>query len=62
MSYVLGGAALSRLVIAHDCPNADPETLTEVYAGRSAEDIHDGLRWYYCVGMGLALACMGELY
>ncbi|KAI9792970.1 MAG: hypothetical protein M1816_001292 [Peltula sp. TS41687] len=60
MSYVLGAAALSKLVIAHDCPNADAHHLTELWESRSMAELHAGIRWFYCVGLGLALACMGE--
>ncbi|KAI9834470.1 MAG: hypothetical protein M1826_002624 [Phylliscum demangeonii] len=58
MGFVLGAAALSRLVIAHDCPNADPDTLAEAYTARSAAELHPGLRWFYCVGIGVALFWM----
>lgn len=60
MSYVLGAAALSKLVIAHDCPNADAHHLTELWESRSLGEVHAGIRWFYCAGLGLALACMGE--
>ena len=60
MSIILASGALSKLVIAHDCANADPHTLTEAYALRSTEEIDDGLRWFYSAGLGLALACMSE--
>ena len=59
MSYILASGALSKLVVAHDCINADPETLTELYALRSEGEIRIGLRWFYCAGLGIALACMG---
>jgi len=58
MSFVLSSAALSRLVIAHDCRDASVEDLVDVYAANSLEQIDVGLRWYYCVGMGVALASM----
>jgi hypothetical protein len=59
MSFVLAAAALSRLVIAHDCANANIESLTDTYASKSEGNISNGLRWYYCAGLGIALACMG---
>ncbi|KAH6670073.1 bacterial low temperature requirement A protein-domain-containing protein [Halenospora varia] len=59
MSYVLGAAALSKLVVAHDCPNADEHDLTEFYAHKSEGEIPMGLRWFYCAGLGIALFCMG---
>lgn len=60
MSYVLAGASLSKLVLAHDCNDTDPETLTEGYIGRSEGEIRPGLRWFYSVGLGIALLCMSE--
>lgn len=58
MSYVLAGASLSRLVLAHDCKDADPETLTEAYIGRSEAEVAPGLRWFYSAGLGIALLSM----
>ncbi|KAL8841050.1 MAG: hypothetical protein Q9170_001075 [Blastenia crenularia] len=58
MSYVLAGASLSRLVLAHDGRDANPETLTEGYAGLSETEIAPGLRWFYSAGLGIALICM----
>jgi len=59
MSFVLGAAALSKLVVAHDCPNADLHDLTEHWMERSDEEVPYGLRWFYCGGLGLALFFMG---
>ncbi|KAB8303193.1 hypothetical protein EYC80_004640 [Monilinia laxa] len=59
MSYVLGGAALSRLVVARDCDDTSIESLTEAYQVKSATEISHGLRWFYCAGFGIALFCMG---
>ena len=59
MSFVLASGALSKLVVAHDCGNADPSTLTLLYAQKSEADVEIGLRWFYCAGLGIALACMG---
>ncbi|CCD46354.1 hypothetical protein BofuT4P330000033001 [Botrytis cinerea T4] len=61
MSYVLGGAALSRLVVARDCGDASLESLTEAYQEKSESEISDGLRWFYCVGFGVALFFMGMI-
>ncbi|KAL8711317.1 MAG: hypothetical protein Q9220_004214 [cf. Caloplaca sp. 1 TL-2023] len=58
MSYVLAGASLSRLVLAHDCADADVETLTEGYAGLSEAELPPGLRWFYSAGLGIALLCL----
>ncbi|KAF2491628.1 hypothetical protein BU16DRAFT_574646 [Lophium mytilinum] len=61
MSFVISSAALSKLVLAHDTPNSDPETLYETYLPRSEEAISAGQRWFYCAGLGIALACMGVI-
>jgi hypothetical protein len=58
MGYVLSGAALSRLVVAHDCDNANPETLTELYQERSEPELSDAIRWFYCGGLAVALFSM----
>ena len=58
MGFVLAGASLSRLVLAHDCADTDRETLDESYIARSESEISQGLRWFYCAGLGVALACM----
>lgn len=50
MGLILASGAMARLVIAHDCSNADPESLGESYAARSEEDLPDGLRWFYSAG------------
>ncbi|KAI9815775.1 MAG: hypothetical protein M1827_002171 [Pycnora praestabilis] len=61
MSFVLASAALARLVIAHDCPDANINTLSDEYVSSSAGNVTDGLRWLYCGGLGISLACMGIL-
>jgi hypothetical protein len=58
MGYVLAAASLAKLVLAHDCRDADPETLGEEFIDRSEEHLEQGLRWFYCGGIGVALACM----
>ena len=50
MAYVLAGAALSRLVLATDCADADEHDLTETYVAKSEHEISDALRWFYCCG------------
>jgi len=52
-------AALSKLVLATDCSDTKLEDLTETYMARSDREIPVGLRWFYCGGLGIALACMG---
>ncbi|KAI9819803.1 MAG: hypothetical protein M1832_003878 [Thelocarpon impressellum] len=59
MGYVLAAATLSRLVVAHDCAGADLKNLTKFYVAKSEEELSDALRWFYCAGLGIALASMG---
>ena len=58
MAYVLAGAALSRLVLATDCRDANVDDLVEAYLSRSESEVSSGLRWFYCAGLGIALLCM----
>ena len=55
----LVGAALQYLVIAHDCPDTNPEDLTEEYQLNSEDHISAGLRWFFCAGLATGLLCMG---
>ncbi|KAM7206286.1 Bacterial low temperature requirement A protein (LtrA) domain containing protein [Rhypophila sp. PSN 637] len=59
MSFILAAAALSKMVVATDCPDAPYEALTEFYQHKSDTEVHLGLRLYYCVGLGVALFSMG---
>ena len=59
MDFIIAGAALSRLVVAHDCADANIKSLTANYEARSEEVISQGLRWFYCAGLGTVLACTG---
>jgi hypothetical protein len=59
MGYILASAALSKLVVAADCPDSPAETLTEFYHHRSEEHVHIGLRLFYCAGLAVALLSMG---
>ncbi|KAF3941666.1 hypothetical protein ABW19_dt0206078 [Dactylella cylindrospora] len=58
LSFVLGGAGLSKLVLAHDLPGSDPHDLFHVYEERSFEHVEDALRWFYCGGLSVALFSM----
>lgn len=60
MGYVLASASLSKLVLAHDCSDTDLKTLGDHYVERSEEEIPDGLRWFYCAGLSVALTCMSK--
>jgi hypothetical protein len=59
MSFVLAAGSLSKLVLATDCGDTKLEDLTEIYITKSEHEIPTGLRWFYCAGLGIALACMG---
>lgn len=58
MSYIISSAALSKLVVAADNPNAFSSSLTESYAAKSEAEVPLSLRLFYCVGLGIALASM----
>ncbi|KAG8903990.1 hypothetical protein FRC00_014337, partial [Tulasnella sp. 408] len=58
MGFTISGAALSRLVVAHDSPNTDPHKLTEMYEERSEEELMYGWRWFYCGGLAVAFIFM----
>jgi hypothetical protein len=59
MSFVLAAGSLSKLVIATDVRDAKIEDLTDAYSMKSDREIPVGLRWFYCVGLGISLFCMG---
>ncbi|CAK7266824.1 hypothetical protein SEPCBS57363_002287 [Sporothrix epigloea] len=58
LAFILSSAALSRFVVATDCPNASVESLTEMYQERSSPEISLGLRLYYSTGLGVSLFSM----
>ena len=55
LAFILSSAALTRFVVATDCPNAPLDGLTETYQERSSADISLGLRLYYSTGLGVSL-------
>ena len=59
--YVLAAGTLRKLVLAHDCSDADPETLGGHFVQNSIGELEDGLRWFYCGGLGLCLLCMAAI-
>ena len=59
MAYIVSAAGLSKLVVATDCSNAPLHTLTEFYEEKSEHEVALGIRLFYCVGLGVALFCMG---
>ncbi|CAK7566996.1 MAG: hypothetical protein SEPTF4163_004953 [Sporothrix epigloea] len=58
LAFILSSAALTRFVVATDCPNASVESLTEMYQERSSPVISLGLRLYYSTGLGVSLFSM----
>ena len=61
MSFAISGAALNRILLAHDTPGSAVESLSETSAMRSEAAVDSGQRWLYCTGLGIALACMGSI-
>ncbi|KAK6355352.1 hypothetical protein TWF696_004461 [Orbilia brochopaga] len=58
LSFTIGGAGLSKLVLAHDCQNTHVEDLFHTYEERSFEHVEQSLRWFYCGGLAVALFSM----
>ncbi|KAG9037937.1 hypothetical protein FRB95_003330 [Tulasnella sp. JGI-2019a] len=61
MGFTISGAALSRLVAAHDCDDAELDSLTETYQARSEGEVLDGWRWFYCSGLAIAIISMAVI-
>jgi hypothetical protein len=61
MGYVLAASTLSRLVLAHDCPDADLHELGDHYEELSESEVTVAIRWFYCGGLGIALICMAVI-
>lgn len=58
LSWTIGGAGLSKLVLAHDCQDTHVEDLYHTYEERSFEHLEESLRWFYCGGLAVALFSM----
>jgi low temperature requirement protein LtrA len=63
MGYTLAAATMSKIVLSHDCPNADADSLTDLYQVKSLAEISTGLRWFYCGGLSTTLisSCLTSL-
>lgn len=66
MAFVLGGGALAKLVRAADFEGMrGDEMLVEreedVGAVEGSGEVEQGVRWFYCVGLGIALLCMAAI-
>jgi hypothetical protein len=59
MGYIIASSALSKMVLATDCPDAYIETLTDRYEERSEPEISNAIRFFYCHGLAVALFAMG---
>lgn len=61
MGYILASAGLSKLVLTTDTPNTNPEQLSEHYFERAEPEIANGIRFFYCHGLAIALLFMGVI-
>ncbi|KAK7415531.1 hypothetical protein QQZ08_012309 [Neonectria magnoliae] len=61
MGYILASAGLSKLVLTTDTPNTNPEQLSEHYNERADPEIANGIRFFYCHGLAVALLSMGVI-
>lgn len=61
MGYILASAALMKLVLATDVDNADGEDLTYYYAGYADDHVSNGIRFFYCHGLAIALLFMAVI-
>lgn len=61
LGFTLASGALAKLVVAHDCPNASIDQLADSSAADSEAEIDAGLRWFFCGGLGIALACTAAI-
>ncbi|KAL7944349.1 bacterial low temperature requirement A domain-containing protein [Trichoderma barbatum] len=61
MGYIVATAALSRLVLATDVPNTNPEQLAEPYRDSAEEHFNVGVRFFYCHGLAIALLSMAAI-
>ncbi|PTB67359.1 hypothetical protein BBK36DRAFT_1140011 [Trichoderma citrinoviride] len=61
MGYIVATAALSRLVLATDVPNTNPEQLAESYRDNAGDHFNAGVRFFYCHGLAIALLSMAAI-
>lgn len=62
LSYVIAGAALSRLVLTADVgASSNIEDLAESSRLKSIPEIESGLRWFYCAGLGIGIFCLNGI-
>lgn len=61
MGYILASAGLSKLVLATDTPGADAHQLSDHYTHRAEDEVANGIRFFYCHGLAIALLSMGVI-
>ncbi|KAJ4328260.1 hypothetical protein N0V84_001300 [Fusarium piperis] len=61
MGYILASAGLSKLVLATDAGGANAEQLSEHYSHRAEDEVANGIRFFYCHGLAIALLFMGVI-
>jgi hypothetical protein len=59
MSFTLAAASLAKIVITHDTAQSQPDALLEPYSSNSKAEVPEALWWFYCAGLGTALALTG---
>lgn len=59
MGFILAAASLADIVLAHDTSGTHLEALGEAYVRRSEEEVLQGIRWFFCGGIGISLFSMG---
>ncbi|KAH7321109.1 bacterial low temperature requirement A protein-domain-containing protein [Stachybotrys elegans] len=58
MGYIVASAGLSKLVLATDVPAAHIENLSSHYRLLVLDHVEDGIRFFYCHGLAIALLGM----
>lgn len=61
MGYILASAGLSKLVLATDAGGANAEQLSDHYSHRAEDEVANGIRFFYCHGLAIALLFMGVI-
>ncbi|KAL2675025.1 hypothetical protein Neosp_011205 [[Neocosmospora] mangrovei] len=61
MGYILASAGLSKLVLATDAGGANAEQLSDHYSHRAEDEVANGIRFFYCHGLAIAMLFMGVI-
>jgi hypothetical protein len=59
MAFTLAAASLAKVVIVHDTAQSHPDDLLDPFSTNSEPELQEALWWFYCSGLGIALACTG---